>query len=222
MRAANAAAAVVVGKRGTATVSLAELRRRILPAASLAPEEKIVFDWSVLDERLAEWRRHGLAHRLHQRLLRSAASAAISSCWRRRAPPATGWSSASTAMPRSRGSRARAGRSRTCMRAPKCWPRSRRSISSSCSSEDTPLELIKRVRPTVLVKGGDYSRDEVVGREVVEAARRRRDPGRSGARPQHHHNGRAHASGEGLIRRCRPFFPIRPKIGSKWSSLRSH
>ncbi len=60
MRAANAAAAVVVGKRGTATVSAAELRARILPAASLAPEEKIVFDWSVLDERLAEWRRQGL------------------------------------------------------------------------------------------------------------------------------------------------------------------
>ena len=60
MRAANAAAAVVVGKRGTATVSAAELRARILPAASLASEEKIVFDWSVLDERLAEWRRQGL------------------------------------------------------------------------------------------------------------------------------------------------------------------
>ena len=60
MRAANAAAAAVVGKRGTATVSLAELRHRILPAASLAPEDKIVFDWAVLDERLAEWRKHGL------------------------------------------------------------------------------------------------------------------------------------------------------------------
>src|SRR6266566_88958 len=35
-RAANAGAAVVVGKRGTATVSAAELRSRILPAASLA------------------------------------------------------------------------------------------------------------------------------------------------------------------------------------------
>ncbi|TMJ88774.1 MAG: D-glycero-beta-D-manno-heptose-7-phosphate kinase, partial [Alphaproteobacteria bacterium] len=56
VRAANAAAAVVVGKRGTSTVSAAELRSRILPAASLAPEEKIIFDWSVLDERLAEWR----------------------------------------------------------------------------------------------------------------------------------------------------------------------
>jgi len=58
MRAANAAAAVVVGKRGTATVSLAELRHRVLPSASLAPEDKIVFDWSVLDERLADWRKH--------------------------------------------------------------------------------------------------------------------------------------------------------------------
>src|SRR2546423_12685109 len=62
VRAANAAAAVVVGKRGTATVSAAELRSRILPAASLAPEEKGIFDWLVLDERLAQWRgvRHGL------------------------------------------------------------------------------------------------------------------------------------------------------------------
>ena len=60
VRSANAAAAVVVGKRGTATVSLAELRTRILPAAFLAPEEKIVFDSAVLDERLAEWRRLGL------------------------------------------------------------------------------------------------------------------------------------------------------------------
>lgn len=35
--------------------------------------------------------------------------------------------------------------------------------------EDTPLDLIKRLRPTVLVKGGDYRKEEVVGREVVEA-----------------------------------------------------
>ena len=35
--------------------------------------------------------------------------------------------------------------------------------------QDTPLELIRRVRPSVLVKGGDYRRDQVVGRDVVEA-----------------------------------------------------
>ena len=35
--------------------------------------------------------------------------------------------------------------------------------------QDTPLELIQQVRPSVLVKGGDYRPDQVVGREVVEA-----------------------------------------------------
>ena len=34
--------------------------------------------------------------------------------------------------------------------------------------QDTPLELIRRVRPSVLVKGGDYRRDQVVGRDLVE------------------------------------------------------
>jgi D-beta-D-heptose 7-phosphate kinase/D-beta-D-heptose 1-phosphate adenosyltransferase len=36
--------------------------------------------------------------------------------------------------------------------------------------EDTPLDLITRIRPSVLVKGGDYSRDQVVGHEIVEAS----------------------------------------------------
>jgi D-beta-D-heptose 7-phosphate kinase / D-beta-D-heptose 1-phosphate adenosyltransferase len=35
--------------------------------------------------------------------------------------------------------------------------------------EDTPIKLITQIKPSVLVKGGDYSRDQVVGREVVEA-----------------------------------------------------
>ena len=35
--------------------------------------------------------------------------------------------------------------------------------------EDTPLELIRQVRPAVLVKGGDYTHDQVVGHDVVEA-----------------------------------------------------
>ena len=35
--------------------------------------------------------------------------------------------------------------------------------------EDTPVELIKKVKPHVLVKGGDYTKDTVVGREIVEA-----------------------------------------------------
>jgi D-beta-D-heptose 7-phosphate kinase/D-beta-D-heptose 1-phosphate adenosyltransferase len=36
--------------------------------------------------------------------------------------------------------------------------------------EDTPLELITALRPDVLVKGGDYRPEEVVGRAEVEAA----------------------------------------------------
>ena len=34
--------------------------------------------------------------------------------------------------------------------------------------EDTPLELIRTLRPDVLVKGGDYTPETVVGRELVE------------------------------------------------------
>lgn len=34
---------------------------------------------------------------------------------------------------------------------------------------DTPLNLIERTRPDVLAKGGDWARDEIVGRELVEA-----------------------------------------------------
>jgi D-beta-D-heptose 7-phosphate kinase/D-beta-D-heptose 1-phosphate adenosyltransferase len=34
-------------------------------------------------------------------------------------------------------------------------------------SEDTPLELIESIKPDVLVKGGDYSKDEIVGSDIV-------------------------------------------------------
>ena len=169
MRAANAAAAVVVGKRGTSTVSLAELRHRILPAASLAPEDKIVFDWSVLDMRLAEWRQHGLRigftngcfdllHRGHIRLLAEARAA----CDRL----VVGLNSdASTARLKGKG-------------RPINPAEGRAEVLAALEAvdlvvvfeEDTPLELIKRVRPAALVKGADYKREEVVGREVVEAA----------------------------------------------------
>lgn len=35
--------------------------------------------------------------------------------------------------------------------------------------EDTPLALIKSLRPDVLIKGGDYSMDQIVGAEVVQS-----------------------------------------------------
>jgi rfaE bifunctional protein nucleotidyltransferase chain/domain len=36
-------------------------------------------------------------------------------------------------------------------------------------AEDTPLALIERLRPDVLVKGADYARDAIVGADQVEA-----------------------------------------------------
>ncbi len=169
MRAANAAAAVVVGKRGTATVTLAELRHSILPAATLAPEDKIVFDWSVLDERLKEWRRAGLRigftngcfdllHRGHIKLLAEARGA----CDRL----VVGLNSdASTKRLKGDGRPINAAESRAEVLA------ALEAVDLVVVfEEDTPLELIKRVRPDVLVKGADYKRDEVVGGDVVEAA----------------------------------------------------
>lgn len=36
--------------------------------------------------------------------------------------------------------------------------------------DDTPIELIKALHPDVLVKGGDYTKDTIVGASEVEAA----------------------------------------------------
>jgi D-beta-D-heptose 7-phosphate kinase/D-beta-D-heptose 1-phosphate adenosyltransferase len=168
MRAANAAAAVVVGKRGTASVSVAELRSRILPAATLAPEEKIVFDWGQLDEHLAEWRRQGLRvgftngcfdllHPGHIKLLAGARAA----CDR-----LVVGLNGDASVTRIKGP----GRPVQPVEA-------RAELLAALEAvdlvvvfdEDTPEKLIAHVKPTVLVKGGDYSREEVVGREIVEA-----------------------------------------------------
>jgi D-beta-D-heptose 7-phosphate kinase/D-beta-D-heptose 1-phosphate adenosyltransferase len=34
--------------------------------------------------------------------------------------------------------------------------------------QDTPTIVIERIRPDILVKGGDYGLDQIVGREIVE------------------------------------------------------
>ena len=38
-----------------------------------------------------------------------------------------------------------------------------------CFTEDTPENLLAQVRPDVLVKGGDYGVDQVVGAPIVQA-----------------------------------------------------
>jgi D-beta-D-heptose 7-phosphate kinase/D-beta-D-heptose 1-phosphate adenosyltransferase len=167
-RAANAAASVVVGKRGTAVVTPAELRARILPAAALAAEEKIVFDWDIADERIAEWRAQGLRvgftngcfdllHPGHVKVL----TAARAACDRL----VVGLNSdASVARLKGEGRPIQNAHARADVLA------ALEAVDLVVVFEqDTPIELIKRVRPKVLVKGGDYRPEDVVGRELVES-----------------------------------------------------
>ena len=39
----------------------------------------------------------------------------------------------------------------------------------SIFEDDTPINLIKNIKPDVLVKGGDYNLSEIVGRDFVES-----------------------------------------------------
>jgi len=168
LRCANAAAAVAVSKKGTATVSLTELRRRILPHAFLAAEEKIVLLPAELDAHLQEWRKQGLRigftngcfdilHPGHVKVL----TAARASCDRL----IVGLNS-DTSVKRIKGD----GR-------PVQDERARAEVLAALEAvdlvvifeQDTPIELIAQIKPAVLVKGGDYTREQVIGHEIVEA-----------------------------------------------------
>jgi D-beta-D-heptose 7-phosphate kinase/D-beta-D-heptose 1-phosphate adenosyltransferase len=168
LRVANAAAAVAVGKKGTAIVTSVELRRRILPHAFLAAEEKIVAAGGDLGEPLGDWRKQGLRvgftngcfdilHPGHVKVL----TAARGACDRL----VVGLNS-DASVKRLKGE----GR-------PVQDERARAEVLAALEAvdlvvifeEDTPIELIAQIKPSVLVKGGDYAREQVVGREIVEA-----------------------------------------------------
>jgi D-beta-D-heptose 7-phosphate kinase / D-beta-D-heptose 1-phosphate adenosyltransferase len=166
LRTANAAAAVAVGKTGTAVVTPAELRRKILPTASLAAEEKIVALGGDLESHLAEWRKlrvgftngcFDILHPGHVKVL----TAARRACDRL----IVGLNSDASV-------RRLKGEDR-----PVQDERARAEVLAALEAvdlvvifdEDTPIELITQIRPSVLVKGGDYTREQVVGHEIVEA-----------------------------------------------------
>ena len=168
LRTASAAAAVAVGKSGTAIVTLAELRRNILPHAFLAAEEKIAQSTGDLDQRLSAWREQGLRigftngcfdilHPGHVKVLTGARAA----CDRL----IVGLNS-DASVTRLKGE----GR-------PIQNERARAEVLAALEAvdlvvifeEDTPLKLIERIQPNVLVKGGDYSLEQVVGQELVTA-----------------------------------------------------
>ena len=180
MRAANAAAAVVVGKRGTSTVSLAELRHRILPAASLAPEDKIVFD--LVGARRAA-RRSGAAMACASAsptAVSISCTAAMSGCWRQARAACDRLvvglnSDASTARLKGKG-------------RPINPVDGRAEVLAALEAvdlvvvfdEDTPLDLIKRVRPAVLVKGRRLPARGGGGPRGGRGRGRRRHPGQKG------------------------------------------
>ncbi len=167
MRAANAAASVVVGKPGTATASMEELRARLLPPATHS-EDKIVHDRRELDARLEHWRAqdlrigftNGVFDLLHPGHIKVLAQSR-SHCEKL----VVGLNSDASV-------RRLKGKDR-----PIQSEQARAEVLAGLEAvdlvvifgEDTPLELIRRVKPTVLVKGGDYKPDQVVGREVVKA-----------------------------------------------------
>jgi D-beta-D-heptose 7-phosphate kinase/D-beta-D-heptose 1-phosphate adenosyltransferase len=168
LRLANAAAAVAIGKKGTASVTPSELRRQILPHAFLAAEEKIVAQGSELVARLADWRKQDLRigftngcfdilHPGHVKVL----TAARGACDRL----IVGLNS-DASVKRLKGE----GR-------PVQNEAARAEVLAALEAvdlvvvfeEDTPLKLIEQIKPSVLVKGGDYTREQVVGHDIVEA-----------------------------------------------------
>ncbi|MBX3499496.1 MAG: D-glycero-beta-D-manno-heptose-7-phosphate kinase [Alphaproteobacteria bacterium] len=165
---ANVAAALVVAKLGTATCSLAELARGLLGGGGTDPHASKIADLARLRDEVARWRQAGLKvgftngcfdllHPGHVSLMRQARAA----CDRL----VVGLNS-DDSVRRLKG----AGR-------PVNGETARATVLASLAdvdlvtvfTEDTPLGLIEAIRPDVLVKGADYTRETVVGADLVES-----------------------------------------------------
>ncbi len=164
---ANLAAGLVVGKPGTATVAPADLNRALRSELVDSLDEKIVALEPLLHQ-AAAWRQAGervgftngcfdLLHPGHITLLRQARAA----CDRL----VVGLNTDASA-------RRRKGRAH-----PVQDEIARAIVLASLSmvdrvvlfAEDTPLELIRALRPDVLVKGDNYRLDQITGAREVEA-----------------------------------------------------
>jgi D-beta-D-heptose 7-phosphate kinase/D-beta-D-heptose 1-phosphate adenosyltransferase len=163
---ANAAAGVVVGKVGTHPIQAVELKNALM-GKEITGLDKIVNRHQAA-ETADRWRREGkrvvftngcfdILHIGHMKLLRAAADQGDKLI--------VGVNSdASVARLK--------GETRPVM------PEEERAALLSniesvdlvvLFSEDTPIELIRRIQPDVLVKGGDYAPETVVGRREVES-----------------------------------------------------
>jgi len=165
---ANLAAGIVVGKTGTVPIAAHELISELTPSSGVTAIEKIL-DRDRIAKRVAEWRASGetivftngcfdLLHVGHIQLLED--------CRRFGSKLVLGLN-ADTSVSRLKGPT-----------RPIVAERERARVMAALAAvdavvlfeEDTPLELIQVLAPDVLVKGGDYTIQTVVGHEVVLAA----------------------------------------------------
>ncbi|MGJ3261541.1 MAG: D-glycero-beta-D-manno-heptose-7-phosphate kinase [Rhodospirillales bacterium] len=165
-RVANTAAGIVVGKVGTAVCHAAELIAALHHQDLSDAEAKVLTDAEAID-RIARWRRGGLKvgftngcfdllHPGHVSLLAQARTA----CDRL----IVGLNS-DASVQRLKGAD-----------RPVQNEAARSAVLASLASvdlvvifgEDTPLELIERLHPDVLVKGADYTVEQVVGADLVQ------------------------------------------------------
>jgi D-beta-D-heptose 7-phosphate kinase / D-beta-D-heptose 1-phosphate adenosyltransferase len=164
-RLANIAAGISVSRPGTAVVSGRDLEKELRRRTLIATDEKVMTREAALRQ-IAEWRRQGLSigftngcfdliHPGHIHLLAQARAA----CDRL----VIGLNTDASV-------RRLKGPERPIQRES-----ARATVLSSLASvdlvvlfaEDTPLSLIKAIRPDVLVKGADYRPDQVVGADLV-------------------------------------------------------
>ncbi|MCU1319437.1 MAG: rfaE bifunctional protein [Edaphobacter sp.] len=162
---ANLAAGVVVGKVGTVPIAQHELIALLTPSSGLSAGEKIL-DMERIQKRVAEWRASGetivftngcfdLLHVGHITLLED--------CRRFGTKLVLGLN-ADSSVCRLKGPT-----------RPIVGERERARVMAALAAvdavvlfeEDTPLELIRALKPNVLVKGGDYNVETVVGHEDV-------------------------------------------------------
>jgi D-beta-D-heptose 7-phosphate kinase / D-beta-D-heptose 1-phosphate adenosyltransferase len=164
---ANLAAGIVVGKVGTVPIAQHELIAALTPSSGLTAGEKIL-DLERMVMRVAEWRAAGetivftngcfdLLHVGHITLLED--------CRKFGSKLVLGLN-ADSSVCRLKGPT-----------RPIVGERERAKVMAALAAvdavvlfeEDTPLELIRALRPDVLVKGGDYTVETVVGHEDVIA-----------------------------------------------------
>jgi D-beta-D-heptose 7-phosphate kinase/D-beta-D-heptose 1-phosphate adenosyltransferase len=166
-RLANAAAGIAVAKKGTSQVTADELRDVLLSRPHFDLREKILDSVTIAD-RIAAWRRDGLTigftngcfdllHPGHVHLLCEA---------RARCDKLVVGLNSDASVKRFKGAERpiQGEAARTIVLAGLAFV-----DAVVLFAEDTPLDLISRVKPDVLVKGADYSIDQVVGRDLVES-----------------------------------------------------